>query len=259
MNSMIQSKFFTRLLSGLSLISMFLLLPHNAKGQTTIAATGAVAPGCTYYGSPNVSPNGFDCVDPNYAVVGGFGVGEPLLKTNLSGTAPGFLAAPAGPSGAFWIAILGDVQAGGLVNDWGVTFSAPAGTGNITVTGTMAAEGPVAVALNGFGYFAGPQSLTQLGQFSVTVAAGTTNTLDFIFNGGCIGYDNCQTAGLLVDPTWSLAAPGTPLDTIPESVLFADGGVAPPSSTTPEPASFLLMGSGLLAMGGILRRRIFGR
>lgn len=30
-------------------------------------------------------------------------------------------------------------------------------------------------------------------------------------------------------------------------------------STTPEPASFLLMGSGFLAMGGILRRRIFGR
>jgi hypothetical protein len=30
-------------------------------------------------------------------------------------------------------------------------------------------------------------------------------------------------------------------------------------TTTPEPASFLLMGSGLLAMGGILCRRIFGR
>jgi hypothetical protein len=32
-----------------------------------------------------------------------------------------------------------------------------------------------------------------------------------------------------------------------------------PAATTPEPASFFLMGSGLLAMGGILRRRIFGR
>lgn len=30
------------------------------------------------------------------------------------------------------------------------------------------------------------------------------------------------------------------------------------TSATPEPASFFLMGSGLLAMGGILRRRIFG-
>jgi PEP-CTERM motif len=253
MNSMIQSRFFMRLLGGLSLMTMFLLLPHNAKA-TSIVSFNAIL--------PTGQCGAFDCTDPFYAVVGG-SVGEPLKKTNLSGTAPGFLAAPAGPSGAFWIAMLGDVQFGAPVNDWRVTFSAPPGTGNITVTGTMAAEGPVAVALNGFGNFAGPQSLTQLGNFSVTVAAGTTNTLDFIFT-GCISYPACTGSndpvyGLLVDPNWSPALPGTPLDTIPESVLFADGGAAPVISSTPEPASFFLMGSGLLAMGGILRRRIFGR
>jgi hypothetical protein len=139
----------------------------------------------------------------------------------------------------------------------------PAGTGNITVSGTIAPEGQVGVALNGFGNFAGLQSLTHLGNFSVTVAAGTTNTVDFIFT-GCISYPACSGSnepvyGLLVDPSWSPALPGTPLDTIPESVLFADAGVGPPSSTTPELASFFLMGSGLLAMGGILRRQIFGR
>ena len=145
------------------------------------------------------------------------------------------------------------------VNDWRVTFTAPPGTGNITVTGKMAAEGPVAVALNGFGNFGGLQSLTQLGNFSVTVAAGTTNTLDFIFT-GCISYPACSSSnepvyGLLVDPNWSPALPGTPLDTIPESVLFADGGVAP-SSAMPEPGSLLLLGTGLLGVMGAARRRL---
>jgi hypothetical protein len=38
-----------------------------------------------------------------------------------------------------------------------------------------------------------------------------------------------------------------------DNVMLTDNN----SSTTPEPASFFLMGSGFLAMGGILRRRIF--
>ena len=242
----IQSKFLTRLLSGLALISLFLILPHNAKADA-IAATGQCI-------NPNTR-NGFGCVDPNYVALFR---GAPLQKTDLSQTSPGFLAAPAGPSGAFWIAQLSDVQFGEAVNDWRVTFTTPAGTGNITVTGTMAAEGSVAVALNGSGIFAGPQSLTQLSQFSVTEAAGTTNTLDFIFT-GCISYPSCgangePVAGLLVDPSWSMAAPGTPPDTIPESVLFADAGVAP-SSTTPEPPALIMLGSGLLSLVLLVRRR----
>lgn len=249
MSSMIQTRFFTPLLVGLSLIGLFLLLPYNARATSIITGVNVIV--------PTGACGAFDCTDPFYSVVGG---GEPLKKTNVSGTAPGFLPTPAEPSGAFWVAQLGDVQFGAPVNDWGVKFAAPAGTGNITVTGTMAAEGPVAVAVNGFGYFAGPQSLTQLGQFSVTVAAGTTNTLDFIFT-GCISYPACTGSnepvyGLLVDPNWSPALPGTPLDTIPESVLFADGGVAPAISSTPEPGSLLLFGTGLLWIVGAARRKL---
>lgn len=254
MNSTIQSKFFTRLLGGLSLMSMFLLLPHNAKAGT-IEATGVNC--ITNSGIPGV-PNSA-CVDQSYTIVNGSPL-DPLFKTNLSGTAPSFLPTPAGPSGALWVAQKGDVQFGQPVNDWRVTFTTPAGTGNITVTGTMAAEGPVAVALNGFGNFGGLQSLTQLGNFSVTVAAGTTNTLDFIFT-GCISYPTCSGSGepvygLLVDPNWSPALPGTPVDTIPESVLFADGGVAPMNSNVPEPGSLLLLSTGLLGLMGAARRKL---
>jgi len=259
----IQSKFFTPLLSGLSLISMFFLLPHNAKAQTAFAGTGVNCK--TNSGIPGVDPSA--CVDQIYT--DGFAL-DPLYKTNLSNTEPGFLAAPASLSGAFWDAMKGDVQFGQPVNDWQATFQAPANT-IITVSGTMAAEGSVGVALDGFGNFAGPQSLTQLGNFSVTVkTTGTTQTLDFIFT-GCLSFPSCGNVGpgpfpvlppgffdpvyaLLVDPSWSLAAPGTPLDAIPESVLFADAGVAP-SSAAPEPPALIMLGSGLLSLAVFLRRR----
>jgi fibro-slime domain-containing protein len=42
------------------------------------------------------------------------------------------------------------------------------------------------------------------------------------------------------------------------SLSFYDDGVpvsAPPSSITPEPSSFLLLGTGVLAAGGMMRRR----
>jgi len=255
MNSAIQSKFFARLLGGLSLMTMFLLLPCTARADN-ITATGVNC--ITNSGIPGVSNSA--CVDQSYTIVNGSPL-DPLYKTNLSFTAPGFLPTPAGPSGAFWVAQKGDVQFGAPVNDWRVTFTTPAGTGNITVTGTMAAEGPVAVALNGFGNFGGLQSLTRLGKFSVTVAAGTTNTLDFIFT-GCISYPACSSSidepvyGLLVDPNWSPALPGTPLDTIPESVLFADGGVAPTNPAVPEPGSLLLLGTGFFGLLGAARKKL---
>jgi hypothetical protein len=74
---------------------------------------------------------------------------------------------------------LGDCTVHGLVNSLQIR------SGTLTLTGipvtTIAANGPVAVALNGFGNFGGLESTTQLGNFSVTMASGTTNTLDFIF------------------------------------------------------------------------------
>ena len=125
----------------------------------------------------------------------------------------------------------------------------------------VAAEGSVAVSVDGAGGFVGLQSLTQLGKWSVNVNtnSGTTHTLDFIFSGcipfpGCLG-SNDPVSALLVDPNWVVASPGATLDTIPESVLFADGGAAP-NTAIPEPASLLLLGTGLLSVLGAGRRKL---
>jgi PEP-CTERM motif len=104
------------------------------------------------------------------------------------------------------------------------------------------------------------------------------------FNGGAdlvLGSTMCAAAGLQPSPgNWSLytatCSTTNPLDANqPIIIQLNDTGTtllgaqadfdnvqltdSLNTAATPEPASFFLMGSGLLAMGGILRRRIFGR
>jgi hypothetical protein len=80
-----------------------------------------------------------------------------------------------------------------------------------------------------------------LGSYNMKTSFGPTTF--GIYGGSAISGE--ATSGGLLSVNYAAGTPGTF-----EAVV---------GSTTPEPASFLLMGSGLLAMGGILRRRIFGR
>jgi hypothetical protein len=97
---------------------------------------------------------------------------------------------------------------------------------------------------------------------------GITNAPFFAFlaiEDGSLGSYNMQTSlGPTSFPIYSgSAVSGEATSGGLLSVNYAAGSTgtfeAVVGSTTPEPTSFLLMGSGLLAMGGILRRRIFGR
>src|ERR1700692_2511505 len=107
-----QSKFSTRLLGGLSVVavSTFFLWPHTANASSgVIFGTGVNC--ITNSGIPGVPSSA--CVDQTYT--DGFSL-DPLYKTDLNNTSPGFRAVPAGASGAFWDAQKGDVQFGSPVN-----------------------------------------------------------------------------------------------------------------------------------------------
>jgi len=176
-----------------------------------------------------------NCFDPYYGPAIGANKIEhdELEATDLCCTSPGFLRAPA--HGAYWVAPLGDVQNGSGVFVWRVHFSTPADSAPIIVSGDLAADGQVAVAIDGVGGYLGPESLTALGYFSIAVqpSSATVHTLDFIFT-GCAAYPVCSggldepvTALLVTEASWSLAPEGTTLDTVPEATLVANGGVEP--------------------------------
>ncbi|HUB79721.1 MAG TPA: PEP-CTERM sorting domain-containing protein [Bryobacteraceae bacterium] len=152
----------------------------------------------------------------------------------------------------------------------------------MTIVGGLSAEGYVGMAVggtpgDGFGGYISDASnnpilFTTANEtgFSMTIyASNGANFADFIFTGcntynpaadpinPCFADQNTDEpiVGLYVDPSWTIAPPGTPVDDIPESTLIADGGIEPVTSV-PEPGSLPLLGSALLAIVGmsILRK-----
>lgn len=266
-----------------SLIAALFVFAPAAKASS-IPASGPIPstgqPNCTL---PNIyAPN---CIDFNYFSAPGSPYDDIVADSGLA-VYSGFT-----PSVGTWDTTGNDDQEyGGCqytsncpVFVWSVIFPVPVGQTNISVNGFLAANGPVSAAVDGAGGYLGENFSTAADSaFSLTnvsvndptapgVSCGATiclNTLDFIFT-GCTDWPACSAtysydpdlmeplSELYVDPTWTTAAPGAPLDDIPESVLIANGGAAPASS--PEPGSLLLIGAGLLGVAGALRRKRRGQ
>jgi hypothetical protein len=212
------------------------------------------------------SVSAFPYTDLNYTNVNpaDFALGLPgnplgsIANSIISGTAPGFIPAPAGSQ---WIAPGADTGAGlpGIVLDFRVFFNVTT-AGPTTISGDLAANGSVAVFLDGVGKYLGNQSLTVLNPFSFSAnAVSGSNYLDFIFN-GCLTYPACTgtfdpVVGLLVDPQYVPAPPGITLDNVLEADAIANGGVSPNGGTTPLPAALPLFATGLGALGLLGWRR----
>jgi hypothetical protein len=158
--------------------------------------------------------------------------GEPddivILQNNTGGTVS-YLTIQA-PTGYLWLDPEGYSAS--------VAFTAPS-AGTYTITGNFLGidsdenSHPVEILDNGVGVWNG--TISQFGQddpFSLVETLNSGGIITFEVGTGSAGCSYCDLS--------------TGLD-----------GVIAESSVTPEPASFFLMASGLLAMGGILRRRIF--
>ena len=142
--------------------------------------------------------------------------------------------------------------------DWSVTSGENSGTlyGSGTASGSQITD--KYLSTNDFGYYVNLITVTGL---DVNLTGGTTYWLtlqnamvpsgDPVFwdenSGVGCGGDNGKGGGCP-----SLASENT-LGTIPSEDFTINGG----SGTTPEPSSFILIGSGVIGVAGVLRRKVW--
>jgi hypothetical protein len=206
-----------------SLVAIHFLLPSAVRADTIsglLAGTGeetcvGFAITCPGIKVTNISAGvaGFDTVDSNFGSYSGFTPSHGTWDTS-------------GPD---------DQEYGGCqytsncpVFNWRIFFNVPLGQTAVIITGDLAANGPVAIAVDGFGAYAGDFVTAGAFPFTLTVNVNNTsvpgvtcdatesqNYMDYIFT-GCTDWPSCS------------APPGTPIDDIPESTLLATGGVRPP-------------------------------
>jgi PEP-CTERM motif len=204
-------------MSLLALALLALAVTPSFANSITIYSTGAGL------GSGGVS-------DPNYQVFSAPS-GVPVGGQALTLIDSGWVAAPAGTQ---WINPFGDTEnAPAGYYDYRTTFSLTGlDPGTASLSGYWAADNGASILLNGSAavgtgtIIPSPYGFKNLTAFTITGGFQPgLNTLDFVV------YNESGETGLVAEIT----------------------GTASPA---PEPSSLLLMGSGLIGLGGALRRKL---